>query len=299
MSDELLINVTPRETRVALVENGVLQELYLERASCQGLVGNIYKGRVCRVLPGMQAAFVEIGLERAAFLHASDICLLETEGLPPKERCNDAIQDLVREGQDILVQVIKDPLGTKGARLTTQVSIPSRYLVFMPRCETVGISQKIEGEEERQRLKALMSTFMETHECGGYIARTAAEGVSQEMLEAEMSFLCRLWKSIQERAASAPPRSMVHEDLRLVPRSLRDLVGPDLERCESIPARPTTVPWNFPASSFLRWLSVWNTTLANGLSSTSTTLRTSWTRPCNARCSSSPAAIWYSIRPRP
>lgn len=230
MSDELLINVTPRETRVALVENGVLQELYLERASCQGLVGNIYKGRVCRVLPGMQAAFVEIGLERAAFLHASDICLLETEGLPPKERCNDAIQDLVREGQDILVQVIKDPLGTKGARLTTQVSIPSRYLVFMPRCETVGISQKIEGEEERQRLKALMSTFMETHECGGYIARTAAEGVSQEMLEAEMSFLCRLWKSIQERAASAPPRSMVHEDLRLVPRSLRDLVGPDLEK---------------------------------------------------------------------
>ncbi len=230
MSDEILMNVTPREIRVAVVENGVLQEVYIERASHRGLVGNIYKGRVCRVLPGMQAAFVDIGLERAAFLHASDITPLVGEGSNGRERCNEAIHALVQEGQDIIVQVIKDPLGTKGARLTTQVSIPSRYLVFMPFCDTLGISQKIEGEAERQRLKEVLADYKESQGGGGYIARTAADGVSEEVLRADTEFLCRLWQSIQERARTASTRSIIHEDLRLVLRSLRDLVGADVEK---------------------------------------------------------------------
>ena len=167
MSAELLVNVTPRETRVALIESGVLQEIFIERANRRGLVGNIYKGRVCRVLPGMQAAFVDIGLERAAFLHASDIAAADAQQVrdapvpnraPPGPtvtepasmlRNETAITELVRDGQEVLVQVIKDPIGTKGARLTTHVSIPSCYLVYMPGAGTIGVSQRIEDEEER------------------------------------------------------------------------------------------------------------------------------------------------------
>ena len=175
MSAELLVNVTPRETRVALVESGVLQEIFIERANRRGLVGNIYKGRVCRVLPGMQAAFVDIGLDRAAFLHASDIADADAQqvrdapgsgegGSRPAARTEPvsmlrngaAITDLVRDGQEVLVQVIKDPLGTKGARLTTHVSIPSCYLVYMPGAGTIGVSQRIEDEDERKRLRELV-----------------------------------------------------------------------------------------------------------------------------------------------
>ena len=152
MSEEILVNVTPQETRVAVVENGVLQEVLIERARARGLVGNLYKGVVSRVLPGMQAAFVDIGLERAAFLHASDILAREVEGLRPEGKRTETISQLLREGQELLVQVIKDPLGTKGARLTTHITIPSRYLVFMPDAGNVGISQKIEDETERTRL---------------------------------------------------------------------------------------------------------------------------------------------------
>ena len=193
MSEEILINVTPRETRVALVENGVLQEIFIERAAKRGLVGNIYRGRVCRVLPGMQAAFVDVGLERAAFLHASDVV--------GREGCQDGgsegeadITRLLREGQEISVQVIKDPLGTKGARLTTQITIPSRYLVFIPKSNTVGISQKIEDEAERVRLRDVIQLFMSEQDCGGYIARTAAEGASAEALRGDMMFLRKLWQ---------------------------------------------------------------------------------------------------------
>lgn len=230
MSDELLMNVTPRETRVAVVENGVLQEVYLERARRQGLVGNIYKGRVCRVLPGMQAAFVDIGLERAAFLHASDIMLSTPEAGAVRVRCNQEIYNLVREGQDIIVQVVKDPLGSKGARLTTQLSIPSRYLVFMPFCDTAGVSQKIEDEDERTRLKEIITEFSQQEPRGGYIARTAADGIDLELLEADMRFLSKLWRAILERAATVDSRTIVHEDLRLVFRCLRDLVTPGVEK---------------------------------------------------------------------
>ncbi|MBU1190851.1 MAG: ribonuclease G [Gammaproteobacteria bacterium] len=229
MSEEILINVTPQETRVAVVENGVLQEVLIERSRALGLVGNLYKGVVSRVLPGMQAAFIDIGLERAAFLHASDIVSHELEELRSEGRRNETITQLLREGQEILVQVIKDPLGTKGARLTTHITIPSRYLVFMPDVSNVGVSQKIEDEIERARLKeiVLANSNGEAH---GFIARTAAEGASAEALIADMEFLRKLWTSIRERAQTAAPGSMVHEDLLLAFRVLRDLVGDEVEK---------------------------------------------------------------------
>ena len=157
MSVELLMNITPTESRVALIEGGVLQELHIERLATKGIVGNVYKGKVCRVLPGMQAAFVDIGLEKAAFLHASDI-MPHTECVAQKEKAQFKVADiseLVRQGQDIIVQVVKDPLGTKGARLTTDITVPSRYLVFMPGSEHVGVSQRIESASERNRLKTV------------------------------------------------------------------------------------------------------------------------------------------------
>jgi ribonuclease G len=225
MSEEILVNVTPPETRVAVVENGVVQEIIIERSRRRGLVGNIYKGRVCRVLPGMQAAFVDIGLERAAFLHASDILVSGND-----ER-SENITDLVREGGEVVVQVVKDPLGTKGARLTTNLSIPSRYLVFMPSLNCVGISQKIENEEERQRLKGLIEGFSEDAVLpGSFIARTAAEGVDEETLRCDMSFLTRLWHAIQDRIHTAPQGELIHEDLPLFLRALRDLVSPEVEK---------------------------------------------------------------------
>ncbi len=226
MSEEILINITPPETRVAVIENGVVQEVLIERDSRRGLVGNIYKGRVCRVLPGMQAAFVDIGLDRAAFLHASDIVPGAGGDANPEN-----ITELVREGGEVTVQVVKDPLGSKGARLTTQLSIPSRYLVFMPSLYTVGISQKIEDDDERRRLRRVIETACaELGLPGGFIARTAAEGAADQMLGSDMQFLTRLWGSVQERrkAAAAPQR--LHEDLPLAVRALRDLVGTEVEK---------------------------------------------------------------------
>ena len=229
MSEEILINVTPPETRVAVIENGVVQEIIIERTSKRGLVGNIYKGKICRVLPGMQAAFVDIGLERAAFLHASDIGSHHPSINGDGRRVN--IDELVREGDFVIVQVLKDPLGTKGARLTTNISIPSRYLVFMPQLGNMGISQKIESEEERQRLRILLSNTAESIEInGGFIARTAAEGADETSLEVDMRFLSRLWESIQQRSREAAGIELVHEDMSLALRALRDLVGPNVEK---------------------------------------------------------------------
>ena len=231
MSEEILINVTPQETRIALVENGVLQEVHVERARRRGLVGNIYKGHVSRVLPGMQAAFVDIGLERAAFLHASDIINQAIEGaLPVEEKRVAPITELVREGQEIMVQVIKDPLGTKGARLTTHITVPSRYLVLMPTSRTVGISQKIESEALRNRLRDLVALMAGEMGEGGYIIRTAAEGADDEALRADMDYLRKLWAVISEEAVRAAPGSIIYEDMALVLRSLRDLVDVDVEK---------------------------------------------------------------------
>ena len=355
MSAELLVNVTPRETRVALIESGVLQEVFVERANRRGLVGNIYKGRVCRVLPGMQAAFVDVGLDRAAFLHASDIADAHArqvrdapaseEGMTTPARTEPApairngvsITDLVRDGQEVLVQVIKDPLGTKGARLTTQVSIPSCYLVYMPDAPALGVSQRIEDEEERRRLRDLVRNVARRHAdtgstsrtpsfsppaphspetmapdhmpaaggCAftpgagpgstpgpdfnagsgstsafgsgidsapapdsgpapapdsgpapapdsaaafdpnpdsagdegeswmpenGYIVRTAAEKCPEAIIEADMAFLHRLWESVREHVASVNGPGIVHEDLPLVIRTLRELSATPIER---------------------------------------------------------------------
>ncbi|MCB1786923.1 MAG: ribonuclease G [Chromatiaceae bacterium] len=224
MSEEILINVTPPETRVAVIENGVVQEIIVERTAKRGLVGNIYKGKVCRVLPGMQAAFVDAGLERAAFLHASDI-----QADNPEK--TGQITDLVKEGGEVIVQVVKDPLGTKGARLTTNISIPSRYMVFMPGMNNVGVSQKIEDETERMRLRDVLTRFAEANQIsGGFIARTAAEGISEEALHADMRFLVRLWNSIRERATGTPGKQLIHEDLPLALRALRDLINPEVEK---------------------------------------------------------------------
>ncbi len=231
-SEEILINVMPRETRVAVVDNGVLQEVFIERERKRGLVGNIYKGRVCRVLPGMEAAFVEIGLERAAFLHASDIrndhfadAVDETgvQHLVP-------ITELVREGQEVVVQVIKDSIGTKGARLTTHATLPSRFLVYLADVEVTGVSIKIEDEQERQRLKEVINGFRAECGGGGYIVRTAAEGAEALALRADMQFLRRLWESIQEKIRETQGVAPVYEDLPLILRILRDFVGANVEK---------------------------------------------------------------------
>ena len=225
-----MINVSPRETRAALLENGVLQELFVERASRRGLTGNLYQGRVSRVLPGMQAAFIDIGLERTAFLHASDIVQPDDAENGDAAPRTDSIRELVSEGADILVQVLKDPLGTKGARLTTFVTIPSRYLVFMPFGHGVGVSARIENEDERQRLREAVQSAVVDGEAGGYIVRTAAEGAASEALRADMLFLRRLWEVLDANAHSARAGTLVHEDLALPLRLMRDLVGEGVDR---------------------------------------------------------------------
>jgi len=230
MTVEILVNATPRETRAAILENGVLQEIYVERASRRGLVGNLYKGRVSRVLPGMQAAFVDIGLERTAFLHAADIAYMRPEETVVSLPAVDDIRRLVNQGDDILVQVIKDPLGTKGARLTTFVTLPSRYLVFMPRGEGVGVSTRIEQEAERARLKAVVNARVRNGDGGGYIVRTAAQGVSAESLAEDMTYLDKLWAHVRTSSLSVSPGKIVHEDLPLTLRMLRDELARGVSR---------------------------------------------------------------------
>ncbi len=234
MSEEILINVTPVETRVALVENGMLQEAYIERTSRKGIVGNIYKGKVVRVLPGMEAAFVDIGLERAAFIHASDVVPSQSNGDEPADAPKTVpdIRSLLREGQSLVVQVTKDPIGTKGARLTTQLSIPSRYLVFMPGVSHVGISQRIEDDNERARLKTLIeeASAEDPDVQGGYIIRTAAEAASPEDLIGDMTYLHRLSQSIHERISRVQAPAVVYQDLPLFIRTIRDLIRPQTEK---------------------------------------------------------------------
>ncbi len=223
MSEEILINVTPQETRIAMMENGVVQELQIERSSSRGLVGNIYRGVVCRVLPGMQSAFVEIGLQRAAFLHAADI--LECASLDtPKP-----IQEVLHEGQAIMVQVIKEPIGTKGARLTTQISIAGRLLVYLPQQDHIGVSQRIEDEMERELLKARLLDLLPENRAGGYIIRTMSETATNEELLADIDYLNKTWNHIQQKSLNAPERTLIFEDLSLPMRVLRDVMGDETE----------------------------------------------------------------------
>ena len=215
MSEEILINITPMESRVAVVENGVLQEVHVERTQRRGIVGNIYKGKVVRVLPGMQAAFVDIGLDRAAFIHASEISLREGQAV-------ESISSLVHEGQSLVVQVTKDPIGSKGARLTTQLSIPSRYLVYMPRTAHVGISLKIEDEAERDRLKQVVS------DCVAQEGIKEAGGADEILMD--IRYLRRLWDQIGAQIKTVGAPTVIYEDLGLALRTLRDLVSPKIEK---------------------------------------------------------------------
>ncbi|GLI34712.1 Rne/Rng family ribonuclease [Desulforhabdus amnigena] len=260
MSAELIINGDFFETRVALVENGQVAEFYIERSSDRGIGSNIYKGRVVRVLPGMQAAFVDINLEKAAFLYVSDIhhpmgeieevllnacevggeeANVEEPSEPAEEELSDAlylqrnhveipIEDRLQEGQDILVQVAKEPIGNKGARITTHITLAGRHLVLMPTMDHVGVSRRIENEKERKRLRDLMCTIKPPH-CG-FIVRTVAEGAEPEKLEAEVDFLMKLWENIQRRAEQAAVPSMVYQELDITLRAVRDLFTKEVDR---------------------------------------------------------------------
>ena len=233
MSEEILINVSPLETRVGILENGMLHEIYVERSSKMGLVGNIYKGKVVRVLPGMQAAFVDVGLERSAFIHTTDIVAINEDGLEERHNGGEDIQSLLHEGETITVQVVKDAIGTKGARLTTHLSLPSRYLVYMPHTQHIGISQRIEDEQERQRLRELVQECMAEEELPtntGFILRTVAEGVGKEEIRADIKFLKRLWSSVESKIGSVSVPGAIYEELPLYLRAIRDFVRPDLEK---------------------------------------------------------------------
>ena len=227
--EEILVNVTPSEVRAALLENGVLQEVFVERTARRGLISNIYKGRVSRVLPGMQAAFVDIGLDRTAFLHASDIARQKNPANGDDDVPLPDIRDLVQEGEEVLVQVMKDPLGNKGARLTTFITLPSRYLVLLADGNNVGVSARIEDEDERERLRQFFEELLAGLDCG-VIVRTAAEGASDDALRADMKFLRKLWTVVQEQCRKGKVKTLVHEDLPLPARVMRDLVTSDVGR---------------------------------------------------------------------
>ena len=225
MTEDILINVTPQETRVAVMEHGVTQELHIERASAKGFVGNIYMGQVVRVLPGIQSAFVDIGGERAAFLHAADIWGNRQNG-----EVSVPIERLLAEGQSLMVQVVKDPIGTKGARLSTQIGIAGRFLVYLPQESHIGISQRIEDEEERQHLREKLQQLLPQEERGGFIIRTMAETASEQELNADLEYLRKLWRGIQEKAQAAPALTLLYQDLDLSLRVLRDFVHEETSR---------------------------------------------------------------------
>src|SRR5713226_4276267 len=229
MKQEIFINSTPQESRIAITEDGLLAEFLIERKEEMGIAGNIYKGKVARVLPGMQAAFVDIGMEKAGFLHASDfddvpddvqLITASPEDVdfdepprPPSHSRRLPLEKRISSGEEILVQVAKDPLGTKGARITSHVSLPGRYMVFMPSTSHIGISRRIESDEERKRLKEIAQSLRTAE--GGFILRTACEGRSKREIQRDLSFLTRLWKRIQQKAETAPAPSLIHQDLDL------------------------------------------------------------------------------------
>lgn len=234
MSDEILVNVGPTETRDALIENGVLQEVYIERAQNKGYVGNIYKGKVVRVLPGMQAAFVDIGQERAGFIHVADLTPRGEDGFEKRLTESADIRNFLREGQELLVQVIKDPISTKGARLTSHLSVSARYLVYMPYTKHVGISVRIEDDEERERLKKAVSDLAAEHkeefDVGGFIVRTAAEGANREDFLADIPFVFRLWDDVEKSIKKSKAPAIIYEDMPLYMRTIRDLMRPNIEK---------------------------------------------------------------------
>ncbi|MEP7208711.1 MAG: Rne/Rng family ribonuclease, partial [Casimicrobiaceae bacterium] len=228
MSHEILINVTPQETRVAMLEQSVVQELHIERSSARGLVGNIYLGRVARVLPGMQSAFIEIGLERAAFLHIADIWEHRQNGHGGID--TRPIEKILHEGQALLVQVIKDPIGTKGARLSTQVSLAGRLLVFLPQDSHIGISQRIEDEAEREALREKLTQLLPEGTTGGFIIRTMAETATEKEMKGDIEYLTKLWSDLNLSAREVPAPALLYQDLSLAQRVLRDMATEETTR---------------------------------------------------------------------
>jgi len=261
MSTLLVVNAATEETRVALVENRVVTEIYIDRTRSRGTIGNIFKGRVSKVLPGMEASFVDIGLHKAAFLHVDDI--RDASTMPPprafhkfdvgEETADDTIEtddiddiddggdvatraalpprlitDLIKEGQELLVQVVKEPMGTKGPRVTTYLTFPGRYLVYMPDIDHVGVSRKIEDEEERERLRRLVEETRQPTE--GYVVRTVSEGGDGREFEREAQFLRKLWANVIARSENSPAPALLHSDLDLITRTVRDLLNDDVDR---------------------------------------------------------------------
>lgn len=223
MNQQILVNVTPQETRVAIMEMGVPQEIYVERASARGLVGNIYLGRVARILPGMQSAFIDLGLERAAFLHVADIKNGREENTLP-------IEKLLAEGQTLMVQVVKDPIGTKGARLSTQIGIAGRNLVHLPQDSHIGVSQRIESEEDRNRLKERLQALLPQGTEGGFILRTMAETATEPELLQDVEYLTQLWSDIRQMPSKVSAPALIHQDLSLAQRVMRDFLMENTER---------------------------------------------------------------------
>lgn len=218
MSNEILVNVTPQEIRVAIIEQGIAKELHIERTSSRGIVGNIYNGRVSRVLPGMQSAFIDIGLERAAFLHVADI---HEFGHGSQ---NKPIEQLLAEGSNVLVQVVKDAIGAKGARLSTQISLAGRLLVYLPQESHIGVSQRIEDNAERDSLRQKLQRLLPSDVSGGYIIRTMAETAEEPELRADIDYLHKLWFDIQKKSTTIRPPTLLYQDLDLSLRVLRDFV---------------------------------------------------------------------------
>ncbi|MDO8177801.1 MAG: ribonuclease G [Undibacterium sp.] len=230
MSENLLINITPQETRVALIFQGAVQELHIERTLSRGLVGNIYLGKVVRVLPGMQSAFIDIGLERAAFLHVADIFDARTQSQEGgNSNALTPIEKLLYDGQSVTVQVVKDPIGTKGARLSTQISIAGRMLVYLPQDSHIGISQRIENEAEREALRNKVKGLQQVDEKGGFIVRTMAEDASDQDLKTDVEYLRRTWATITQLAKTQPSTTLLHQDLNLAQRVMRDFVNEETD----------------------------------------------------------------------
>ncbi len=245
MSEEILINVTPQETRVAVIYLGAVQELHIERSSQLGLVGNVYLGKVSRVLPGMQSAFVDIGLDRAAFLHVGDIVEARCDNCPRP------IEKVLHEGQSILVQVIKDPIGAKGARLSTQISMAGRFLVYLPQETRIGISQKIEDEAERELLRDRLNRLLPENGTGGFIIRTMANMAEESELAADVEYLHALWDAIQARSENTPAPAAIYQELDLAHRVLRDFSTTETDRI-LVDSRETYVRMKGFAEEFTR-----------------------------------------------
>lgn len=225
MNDEILINVTPQETRVAVMQQGIVQQLHIERGSHLGIVSNVYVGRVKRVLPGMQSAFIDIGLERSAFLHVADIWENRNNSDAAKP-----IEKMLYEGQSLLVQVIKDSIGSKGARLSTQISIAGRLLVFLPQESHIGVSQRIENEAERELLRTKLQQLLPDNNSGGYIIRTMAESATDKELLADMEYLNKLWIKLQEQAKTSTAPLLLYQELNISLCVLRDFVNESTTR---------------------------------------------------------------------